>query len=168
MKRNYLRSMFIITAILILAGAGLAMAHGDWGGRGGYGGHMRGYGGHMMDYGDHMRGYGGHMMGPGYGSAYGDLSREDYAKLEAANEKFFDQTRDLRQQLDEKQYALEREWAQDNPDGAKIKALQEDITKLRAEFDAKALDHQLEIRKMLPESARGRDYAGGYRGGYCW
>lgn len=176
MKRNYLRNMFIIAAVLILAGAGMALAHDGWGGRGnmgGYGGHMMGYGGHMMGYGG---GNGGHMMGPGYGpmmgyrngSAYGDLSEEDYKKLEAANEKFFEQTRDLRENLDEKRFALEKEWAQENPDTGKIKALQSDISMLRSDFDAKAVEHELEIRKMMPESARGRNYAGGFRGGNCW
>lgn len=180
MKRNYFRNMFIIAAVLILAGAGIALAHDGWGGRGhmgGYGGHMMGYGG---GYGGHMMGpgggYGGHMMGPGYGpmmgyrngSAYGDLSEEDYKKLEAANEKFFEQTRDLRENLDEKRFALEKEWAQENPDTAKIKALQADVSKLRTDFDAKAVEHELEVRKMMPESARGRNYASGFRGGNCW
>ena len=163
------KSIFGLAAVLTLAIASVAFAHGGWG----YGSHMGGYGGHMMGYGG---GYGGHMMGPGYGPmmgpgygpAYGDLSEEDYNKLEAANEKFFEQTRDLRQQLDEKRFALEKEWAQENPDTGKIKALQADISKLRSEFDAKAVEHELEVRKMMPESARGRNYAGGYRGGYCW
>jgi Spy/CpxP family protein refolding chaperone len=134
----------------------------------GYGGHMMGNGGHMMDYGDHMRGYGGHMMGPGYGPGYGDMSKEDYNKLEAAREKFFDQTQDLRRELDEKRYAMENELAKETPDRDKINALQDDISKLRSEWDHKALEHRLEVREMMPESARGRAYAGGYRGGNCW
>ena len=103
-------------------------------------------------------------MDPGYG----DLSKEDYSKLEAAREKFFDQTRDLRRELDEKRYAMENELAKETPDRDKIKALQNDISKLRSEWDAKALEHRLEVREMMPESARGRAYAGGYRGGNCW
>ena len=171
MKRKHIYSMLIITAILIFTGAGIGLAHDGWGGRGsmmGYGGHMMGNGGHMMDYGDHMRGYGGQMMGPGYGSCYGDLSKEDYSKLEAAREEFFDQTRDLRRELDEKRYAMENELTKETPDRDKVKALQSDISKLRSEWDAKALEHRLEVREMMPESARGRTYAGGYRGGNCW
>jgi Spy/CpxP family protein refolding chaperone len=168
MKKTYLRNALIIAAVLIFTGTGIVLAHDEWGGRGGYGGHMMGYGGgyggHMMGYGG---GYGGPMMGPGYGQAYSDLSQEDYQKLEAANEKFFDQTRDLREKLDEKRFALDKEWNQENPDSAKIKALQDDISKLRSEFDAKRMEHELEVRKMMPESFRGRTYAGGYRGGYC-
>jgi hypothetical protein len=172
MYRNHIRNLIIVTAILILAGAGIALAHDGWGERGtmgGYDGHMMGYGGHMMGpgYGGHMMGY-GPMMGPGYGSAYGDLSPENYDKLQAANEQFYAETRDLRRQLDEKRFALEKEWNRENPDRSRIEALQADISKLRSEYDAKALDHQFEVRKMMPESARGGTYAGGYRGGYCW
>jgi len=165
MKRKHINSMIIVTAILIFAGTGIGLAHDGWGGRGG---HMRGYGGHMMDSGDYMRGYGGHMMGPGYGPGYGDLSKEDYNKLEAAREKFFDQTQDLRRELDEKRYAMENELAKETPDRDKINALQDDISKLRSEWDHKALEHRLEVREMMPESARGRAYAGGYHGGNCW
>ena len=164
MKRKHLHILLIITAVLIFTGAGPGLAHDGWGERGG----MMGYGGHMMDYGDHMRGYGGHMMGPGYGSGYGDISKEDYNKLEAAREKFFDQTQDLRRELDEKRYAVENELAKETPDRDKINALQDDISKLRSEWDHKALEHRLEVREMMPESARGRAYAGGYRGGNCW
>ena len=112
-----------------------------------------------------MRGYGGHMMGPGYGPGYGDLSKEDYNKLEASREKFFDQTRELRSELNEKHNAMQREMAQENPDKSKITSLQRDISRLRSEFDAKALDYELEVRKIMPESARHPNYAGGYRRG---
>ncbi len=165
MTRNRTRNLVVITAILILTGAGIAWAHDGWGGRGG---HMRGYGGHMMDYGGHMRGYGGHMMGPGYGPGYGDLSKEDYNKLQASREKFFDQTRELRSELNEKHNDIQREMTKENPDRSKITSLQKDIYRLRAEFDAKALDYELEVRKMMPESARQPSYAGRYRRGYCW
>jgi zinc resistance-associated protein len=157
MKRKYLRSMLIITTVLIFTAAGIGLAHDGWGERAG-----------MMGYGDHMRGYGGQMMGPGYGSGYGDVSKEDYNKLEAAREKFFEQTRDLRREVDEKRYAIENELAKETPDRDKIKALQNDISKLRSEWDDKALEHRLEVREMMPESSRGRAYAGGYRRGNCW
>lgn len=175
MKKNRIRTMFIVAAVLTLVAGGLAMAHDGWGGpRGGYGGHMMGYGGHMMGpvCGGHMMGY-GPMMGPGYGSGYGgygDLSQEEYEKLEAARDKFFDETRELRRQLDEKRYDIQKELAKENPDRDKITALQSDVSKLRSEFDEKALDHRLEVRDIVPESARGgRGYARGYGGGgYCW
>ncbi len=161
MKRNRTRYLVVITAVLILAGTGIAWAHDGWGWRGG---HTRGYGGHMMDNERHMRGYGGHMMGLGYA----DLSKEDYNKLETSREKFFDQTRDLRSELNEKHNAIHREMTKENPDRSKITSLQKDISRLRSEFDAKALDYELEVREMMPASARQSSYAGGYRRSYCW
>lgn len=165
MTRNRIRNLVVITAVLLLTGAGIVWAHDGWGGRGG---HMRGYGGHMMDYEGQMRGYGGHMMGPGYGPGYGDLSEEDYNKLEASREKFFDQTRDLRSERNDKHNAMQGEMTKENHDRSKITSLQKDISKLRSEFDVQALDYELEVRKMIPESARQPLYAGGDRRGYCW
>jgi len=174
MKRTSIRSTLVISAILILAGAGIVWAHGEWGGYGGmmgyggYGGHMMGYGG---GYGGHMMGpgYNGSMMGPGYGPAYSDLSQEDYNKLDAAREKFYDQTRDLREKMDQKGYALQEELNKQNPDQAKLEALQQDLSGLRSQFDQYSLEYNLAVRKIVPDAARGPAYAGGgYRGGYCW
>jgi zinc resistance-associated protein len=164
MKRTSVRNTLIISAILILAGAGIVWAHDGWGG---YGGHMMGYGG--GDYGGHMMGPGyGPMMGPGYGSAYSNLSEDQYNKLENAREKFYDQTRDLREKMDEKSYAMQEELNRQNPDQAKLEALQQDLSGLRDQFDKSALDYNLAVRKIAPDAARGPAYAGGYRGGYCW
>jgi hypothetical protein len=83
-----------IAVVSILAVGAIAYAHGNgaWGG-----GHMggQGYGGHMggQGYGGHMMGqaYGGHMMG-GYGSGYG------------TDQKFLDETTDLRKELHNKRF----------------------------------------------------------------
>jgi hypothetical protein len=177
MKRTHIRNALIISAVFIFAVAGLALAHDEWGGRGGYGGHMMGYGGgyggHMMGY---NGGYGGHMMGPGYGPmmgstygrGYGDLSQEDANKLAAAREKFFDQTRELREKMDDKSYAMQKELDQPTPDRAKLKTLQGDLSQLQSQFNAYALDYNLAVRDIVPDEARGRAYAGGYHGGNCW
>ena len=126
---------------------------------------MMGYGG---GYGGHMMGYGGHMMGPGYGPGYGDLSQEDAKKLEAARETFFDQTRDLRGKMDDKRYAIQKELDQQTPDRDKLKTLQGDLSQLQSQFDEYALDYELAVKGIVPESECGRTYAGGYRGGNCW
>lgn len=172
MKTIRTRNLLLLTAIFVFIGGSIALARDGWGGRGG---HMQGYGGHMMDYDDHMRGYGGRMggdggrmMGPRYDCDDGDLASEDRAKLEEARGKFFDQTREMRRDLDEKRYEMEKELAQENPDRDRVKALQSDISKLRSAFDEKALEHRLEVRELIPQSARGRGYYGGNRGGYCW
>lgn len=167
MKKTHIRNALIVSAVFIFAVAGLALAHDEWGGRGGYGGHMMGYGG---GYGGHMMGGPGYgpMMGPGYGQAYGDLSKEDNDKLEAARETFFDQTRELREKMDDKSFAMQKELEQPTLDRDKLKALQSDLSQLQSQFNAYALDYKLAVRDILPDEARGRAYAGGYRGGNCW
>ena len=178
MKRNK-KTIIGLAAVLTLAIAAIAYAHGGYGGSmmgPGYGGHMMGpgYGGNMMG-----PGYGGHMMGygPGYGpymDGYdnrGNLSDEDAAKLDAAREKFFKATQDLRSQIREKQFDLQNELNKDNPDESKVFELQKALSGLQAEFDQKALAYQLEVGKLLPQQSTRGYYGqgrGGSYGGYCW
>jgi Spy/CpxP family protein refolding chaperone len=186
MKTTHTTRTIIIAAVVLLAGATFAFAHGGWGNDGyGYGGRMGGYGGYMMGpgYGGRMMGpgYGGHMMGPGYrgdrmgpgwgrgngrGYGYGNLTDEQRAKIDSAREKFFDETRTLRRELDEKGFELRQELNRENPDAKKAAELQKQLSKLQADFDQKAVQHRLEMRKLLPEAFQGRGYYG--RGGYCW
>jgi zinc resistance-associated protein len=169
MKRTHIRNALIIAAVLIFTGAGIVLAHDEWGGRGGYGGHMMGYGG---GYGGHMMGYGGGygpMMGPGYyGPGYGNLSQEQSNKLDAARDKFYDQTRDLRENMDNKSYAIQEELNQENPNRDKIQSLQGELSQLRSQYDQYAIDYNLAVRDIVPKAARGPAYAGGNRGGYCY
>ncbi|MEJ2038202.1 MAG: periplasmic heavy metal sensor [Desulfosarcinaceae bacterium] len=183
MKRNVAKKTLIISAIVLFGGAALAFAQGGYyGGYGGYGGHMMGYGhmgygpGYMM--GNGPMGYGpGYMMGDdGYGPPmrrngyYGaNLSQEDLAKLDAARNKFFDETQDLREQIDQKRFDLSRELSKQQPDAAKAAKLQKELSQLESQFDQIALQHRLEMRKLLPENARGRGYGRGYgHRGSCW
>jgi zinc resistance-associated protein len=119
------------------------------------------------------RGMMGYGYGPGYGhmrgyygpDGYGNLTQEDAAKLEQSQEKFFEQTRDMRNSIRDKQLALNDELQKSDPDRAKVTDLQKQLSQLESQFDQKALDHQLELRKEFPQSA----YSGGYgREGYCW
>lgn len=174
MHIKQVRKVIIIGAVVLLAGAVVAFAH-DGRGWGGWGGPMMGYGsGYGMGPG--MMGYGsGYGMGPGmmgYGQGYGrrfnNLSDEDQAKLDAARDKFLESTAKLREQIEQKQFALAEQWRKENPDAAKITALQKDLSKLEGEFDVKMVAHRLEMRKLLPENMQ-RGYGRGYGGGgYCW
>lgn len=160
MKSTFSKSLGI-AAIILLAGAAIVFANG-WHG---YGGHMRGYA--MNDCG---AGYGMHagMMGRGAGPA--NLSAEDAAKLQQARQKFFDDTRQLRDQIDEKRDAMQDEMAKQQPDAAKVSQLQKDLSALQGEFDQKAVAHRLEVRQILPEQAwgrgGGRGHGPGWGGGY--
>lgn len=159
-KRN--SKTLIITAIVLMVGASIAFAHGGYGR---YGGHMKGYeGGQMMGPGYDNRGRG---PGPGYGA---DLSDEEIAKLDAARDKFFEETRSLRNQIEEKRLALRSEMVNEDPDSDKVAQLQSELSKAESEFDQIAVQHRLEMRKLFPENARGRGMGRGYGrgGGYCW
>jgi Spy/CpxP family protein refolding chaperone len=187
--------ILVIGVVLLFAGAALAFANGPWGG-GYYGGHMMGYGpgygmgpGMMSGYGPGygmgpgmMYGYGpGYGMGPGmmYGYGYGprggygaNLSPEQQQKLQNEQQKFYNDTQKLRDQIQEKRFALRSELSQPNPDAGKVGQLQKDLSGLESQFSQKALQHQLEVRKILPDDFQGqgygygRGYGAGY-GGYC-
>jgi Spy/CpxP family protein refolding chaperone len=159
MKTN--KKMIIgLAAVLTLALAAFAYAHGGYGdGRmmgPGYGGHMMGCG-PGTGYGPHMRGY----------DNWGNFSEEDAAKIDSAREKFFNSTRDLRRQIDEKQYAIQEELSKDTPDTGKVLELQKTLSALQSDFDQKALAHRMEVGKLVPQGATSNYYRGGY-GGNCW
>jgi hypothetical protein len=164
--KNMKTKIGIVVVALIFGIAAVVMAH-DWDDQG-YGGSMMGpgYGGHMMGRG--MMGYGpgyrGQMMGNGpYG--YNGLSREEAAKLEQTQEKFFNDTRDLRNNIEQKQLTLNQELQQSNPDRDRVLNLQKELSQLESQYDQKALEHRLELRKTFPENAIGMGYG---RGAYCW
>ena len=181
MKSNLTKKSLIIGAALLLVGAAVAFANGGYWGGDGYGGRMMGYGtGYgmgpgMMSYGYGNGGYGmgpGMMgYGPGYtynGRGYGDdLSAEQRTKLDAAQEKFIAETQDLRNKIQDQRSALQEELSKDNPDAAKVGSLQKELSALQGEFDQKAVQHQIEVRKVLPENFSGRGYGRGY-GANCW
>jgi zinc resistance-associated protein len=161
----------VIAVVFTVVTAGIVFAHGGFDGPmrdygPGYGGYRMGPG--MMGYG----GYGGHMMGYGPWSdrGYGrNLSDAKVAKLDAAREQFFNDTRELRNQIADKQFDLRRELNIDNPDATKVTQLQKELSKLESEFDQKNIQYELEVRKILPEDAVRSGYGYGFRNrGYCW
>jgi hypothetical protein len=73
-----------------------------------------------LAFADWGRGY-GHMMGPGWQQGngyYGNLSADEIAKLDQQRAEFFRATENTRQQLYEKNLALQSELAKENPDSA--------------------------------------------------
>jgi len=170
MKRNT-KGIMTLAALAVFGISTFAFA--GWGG--GYG---HGMGPGMM--GTNMMGSG--MMGPGMmghgwqqGSGYyGNLSADEIAKLEQQRTDFFRETENTRQQLYEKNLALQSELAQENPDTAKASSLQSDISKLQSDLDQKRLEYDLQARKSVPNYNRG--HRGGHvsmmgyghrGGGYC-
>jgi zinc resistance-associated protein len=141
----------------------------------------------VMAWGPHWGGGGHHMMGywgssPEYGrGSYGNLTSEQKTKLEALDRKFYNETKELRDQIWTKSRELDVVLNSSNPDIEKAKALHNDIRALRAELDEKMLTYDLEARKILPDRRLGYGNGGwyghhmgtygpmmGYGPGYCW
>ncbi|MBW1704460.1 MAG: periplasmic heavy metal sensor [Deltaproteobacteria bacterium] len=115
-------------------------------------------------------GRGHHMMGPWgggpgypgqYGSGYGNLTREQQSKLDALDKKFYDETNNLRNEMWAKSTELNALLNTPNPDEAKAKALQKEITELRNKLAEKGLAYRLEARKIAPDAGPGRGYGSG-------
>lgn len=130
---KHIKTKIGIFAIVFTVGiAAVAFSHG-WNGSG-YGGYMMGPG--MMDYGP-------------YGN--GNLSPQDMTKLEQSQGKFFNDTNDLRNSIQEIQFALNQQIQQTNPDRDKVTNLQKELSQLESQFDQNALDHRLDLRKNFNE-----------------
>ncbi len=154
-----LRNVILTIAAVAVVGIGInAFAHGGRGWGGGWGHHQGGM----------------HYQG-NYGSRYNqDLSNEDYKQFEQKREAFFNETRELRADLNEKERELQNELVKDKLDASKASGLQKEISELRAQLDQKRIDHMVEMRKLNPKAGRG-SMSGGpmmgngpYKGGYCW
>ena len=172
MKTSRNTKSIVLAAIILIVGTTFAYAQG-----GGYdndcgcGRHMGrsmmgpGYGGQMMDRGDSGRMMGpnncrnmmGERWGRGHHHRYADLSDQDRAKIDTAREKFFDETRTLRRDIDDQAYALHKEMRKDNPDSAKVTQLQKQLSKLQDELDLKAVQHRLEMRKLWPKQVQNQN-----------
>ena len=159
-----LKKSFLISAFLVAGIASLAFARGGWDGWGGCGGD--GYGPHM-DRGMMWGGRGYHKWDNG---RWGNLTEEQRVKVDAAREKFYADTEALRTQLREKQFALREEMNKETPDSAKVAQLQKELSQYEAEFDQKRVQHQLEMRQLLPEGSRypghGPGHGRGFRGNH--
>ena len=91
---------------------------------------------------------------PGFG-AWSNLSEEEFKKLYEERNVFFEETKELRQRLYEKELDLKSVLARENPDAQKGARLQKEISELEAQFDQKHLGHLIKMRKISPYAGRG-------------
>ena len=150
-----LRNVILTVAAVVVVGLGInAFAHGG------------------MGWGNHQGGM--HYQGD-YGQRYNEeLNSEEYKQFEQEREAFFNETRELRADLNEKERELQNELVKDELDASKASGLQKEISELRAQLDQKRIDHMVEMRKLNPKAGRGfmagnamMGY-GSSRGGNCW
>jgi zinc resistance-associated protein len=163
-----MKKTLTITTILILTAALAApvFAHGRY------------WGSHGYQRGDWK-------SGPGYcrqdDHGYASLTAEQREQLDKLHREFRDQNTQLRNELRSKAAELNSVLNSTNPDAEKAKALQQEISNLRAKIDQNRLDFQLEAHKIAPDARFGRGYGKGYgpgmgygrsRGSYgpggCW
>jgi len=110
--------------------------------------------------GRNMMGYG--QGGPGACQQGNDnLTEEQRAQLDKLHQKFYDETAQLRSGLWAKQGELDSRLLVSNPDAEKIRALQKEISDLRAKMDQARIDFQLEARKINPDARYGMGYGKG-------
>lgn len=162
MKRIASKIVTVLTVLTIMGFGAYAFA-----GEGmGYGRHHAGWDHHGSEWQD--GGYGC----PGYGYMMGNLSDEEIQKMDAQREAFFKSTEDLRQNIYQKELALESEFAKKNPDAKNAAKLQKEISDLRAQIDQKRIAHMIEMKKINPglgsgymgPGMMGNGYGRGYRG----
>ena len=169
-----MKKLLTIIGIIVLAGAVIfpvmALSHG-WG-----------YGHHMMRYWGNEPGYGRGYYGPDYGrGGYGNLTSEQQTKLNTLQDKYYNETKDLREKIWTKSGELDSIINSTNPDIDKAKALQNEISDLRAKLNEKTLNYEIEARKIAPDQQLGYGNGGwydhhigayghmmGYGPGYCW
>jgi zinc resistance-associated protein len=120
-----------------------------------------------------MSGYWG--AGPGqygrYNNNYTAPNTKQQERLAELNQKFFNDTKTLRDKLWSKSNELNALLSEANPDTAKVARLQKNISDLRAKLDEKIIDHETEARKIAPDNRYGNGYGygpmmGGYGMGY--
>ena len=140
-----MKKLATIVGILLLAGA-VAIPVMAWG-------PGMGWGRHMMGYWDN---------GPGYGTDYGNLTSDQQSRLDALDRKFYDETRNLRDQIWTKSEQLDVALNSATPDSEKAKTLQKEISDLRASLDEKTFNYELEARKIVPGQQAGYGNGGWY------
>jgi hypothetical protein len=98
----------------------------------------------------------------GYDKGYGTITPEQRTQLDQLDRQFYDETADLRKDLWNKSFELNTILNGTDPDIEKVKALNKEINDLRGKLNEKSLNHQLEARKVTPDSQLGGGYGRSY------
>jgi zinc resistance-associated protein len=114
---------------------------------------------HRGGWGDWSRGSGNCWQGSGPDA---NLTESQIAELDRLEEKFFNDTAKLRDDIWVKSEQLDTLLNSAEPDVKKVKAVQKELTDLRAKMDRQRIDFQLEARKITPNSGYARGYSRGY------
>lgn len=96
---------------------------------------------------------------PGYQS---NLSDQDIDKLNSERQAFFEDTREVREKLYQKELELRSEMAKQDPDVNKAVALQKEVSELQGQLDQKRVEQRIKMQKENPDFFAGRGFGRGY------
>jgi len=129
------------------------------------------------------RGYSGGGQGGGPGYCWQDQGgypavSPGQQQLNSLDQKFFNETSSLRNNIWSKQNEMRMLLNGENPDTAKLQVLQKEISEMKGQMADKRLAYNLEARKVAPQGTNAGAYGGGYGrgrggsrgnwGGGCW
>ena len=116
--------------------------------------------------GSNCRGQGSGWGQRGYAPSgdQGNMSDEQITRLDKELQAFFEETRNLRENIYQKELELRSELAKEDPDAQRAAGLQAEISELTAQLDQKRIDHRIKMQKENPEFFAGRGYGRGGRG----
>lgn len=120
---------------------------------------------------------GGNCRGQGSGWAQresgpagyqGDLSDDQIDKLNNERQAFFEDTRELRENLYQKELELRSELARKDPDAKKAVSLQKEVSELQGQLGQKRVEHRIKMQKENPDlfAERGFGQGRGYGKGH--
>jgi zinc resistance-associated protein len=153
MKMNTLGKIIVAAAIVGVVGFA-ATSFAGWGR--GWGG-----GGYCLGQGPGSGRWGGGA--PGY---QGNLNDQDIDKLNKERQAFFEDTRELREKLYQKELELRSEMTKQDPDASKAVALQKEVAELQGQLDQKRVEQRIKMQKENPDFFAQRGYGSGYGPGY--
>ena len=144
---NVTSKLLVVLTVFAVVGFGVyAFADGGMG----YGQHRGGWdqqGPGWRHGGSGCPGYGGHMKG--------DLGDEENQKMDQQRNAFHKATKDLKQNIYQKQLELESEFAKKTPDAKKAAGIQKEISDIQAQIDQERVNHIIEMKKIDPDVGRG-------------
>ena len=149
---NKLGKIIVVVAIVGMVGFA-ATSFAGWGRGWGGGGNCRGQGG----------GWG--QSGSAAPGTQGNLSEQDTDKLNQERQAFFEDTRELREKLNQKELELRSEMAKQDPDVKIAVALQKEISDLEGQLDQKRVEQRIKMQKENPDFFAGRGAGRGYGNG---
>ena len=91
----------------------------------------------------------------------GNLSDDQIDKLSKERQSFFEDSRELRESLYQKELELRSELAKQDPDAKKAVDLQKEISELESQMDQKRVAQRIKMQKENPDFFAGRGYGQG-------